>query len=250
MVHVGDTLTWSVSNETGTYEQSLQVLATTDFVASRWETISHFAQGYYTAIVGFGDMKSFRSPMLQGNLDEFLMSFEPSANVTAVVSDLSATCNAAGYNPTIYTARDTLAQTQASFDQTEMLAVSVTAFFVLVGALGITSATAYTVVERKREIGVLAALGMDKRQNRVIIAGEALLLALIGTVVGFVSGLGLSLFVIHAIPWWANVSPPSLVLSPFTLSAAALVIVVSAILSSVYPANRISKLNIVDALRQ
>jgi putative ABC transport system permease protein len=97
---------------------------------------------------------------------------------------------------------------------------------------------------------MLTALGMDKRQNRVIIAGEALLLALIGTVVGFISGLGLSLFAIHAIPWWANVPAPSLTLSPFTLSAAALVIIASAVLSSVYPAHRISKLNTVEALRQ
>ena len=109
------------------------------------------------------------------------------------------------------------------------------------------SATAYTVMERKREIGVLTAIGMNK--NRIIIAGESLLLALIGTVIGFVSGLGLSMFAIQAIPWWANVPSPSLVISPLTLLAASLVIVISAVLSSVYPANRISKLNTVDALR-
>jgi putative ABC transport system permease protein len=247
---VGDTISWSITNQTGTYAQPLQVVATTDFVAGRWETISNFAQGYYTAIVNFGDMHSFRPYLWASSLDEFYVSLKPSANVTQVVNDLAQTCKDAGYIPTIYTAKDTLAQTQAGFDQIETLAVSVTAFFVLVGALGITASTAYTVAERKREIGLLTALGMDKRQNQVIIAGETLLLVLIGTIVGFVSGLGLSLFAIHAIPWWANVPPPSLVLSPFTLSAAASVIAVSAVLSSVYPANRIFNLNTVDALRE
>jgi ABC-type antimicrobial peptide transport system permease subunit len=226
------------------------VVATTDFVAGSWETISNSAQGYYVAIVNFDDMQGFRSYLWASSLDEFYVSLKPSANVTQVVNDLTQTCRDAGYNPTIYTAKDTLAQTQAGFNQTETLAVSVTAFFVVVGALGITASTAYTVAERKREIGMLTALGMDKRQNQVIISGEALLLTLIGTVVGIVSGLGLSLFTIHAIPWWANMPPPSLVLSPFTLSAAASVIAVSAVLSSIYPANRISKLNTVDALRQ
>ncbi|MCW4017202.1 MAG: FtsX-like permease family protein [Candidatus Bathyarchaeota archaeon] len=249
-VQVGDTLTWSITNQTGTYKQDLQVIATADFVAGRWETISKFAQGYYAAIVSFGDMQGFRHSLLASNLDEFYVSLDSSANVTQVVNDLNQACYDAGYSPTIYTAKETLAQTQASFDQTEMLAVSVTAFFLVVGALGITAATAYTVVERKREIAVLTALGMDKRQNRIVIAGEALLLAFIGTVVGLVSGLGLSLFAINAIPWWANAPAPSLVLSPFTLAVAVVVIVVSAVLSAVYPANRISKLNTVDALRE
>jgi len=83
---------------------------------------------------------------------------------------------------------------------------------------------------------------------QAVIAGKALL-ALIGTVVGAVSGLGLSLFAIHVIPWWANIAAPSLVISPLTISTAAVVIVASAVLSSVYPAHRISKLNTIDALR-
>jgi ABC-type antimicrobial peptide transport system permease subunit len=247
---VGDYIVWSITNQTGTYEQNLQVVATADLVAGRWETISTYAEGYYTAIINFSDMQTFRHPLLAGNIDEFYISLDSSANLTQVKNALSQICQNAGYTPTVYTAQDLLAQTKVSFDQTELLAVSVTAFFVIVGALGITAATAYTVMGRKREIGVLTALGMDKRQNRIIIAGEALLLALIGTAIGFTSGLGLSLFVIHAIPWWANVPAPSLVMSPLSLSAAALVIVVSAVLSSVYPANRISKLNTVDALRQ
>jgi putative ABC transport system permease protein len=240
---VGDSLTWSITNQTGAYQQPLQVIATADLIAGRWETISTFAEGYYTARVNFEDLLQAQT------LDEFYLSLDSQANLTQVRKDISEVCQNAGYTPTIYTAKDTIAQTQASFNQTELLAVSVTAFFVFVGALGITSATAYTVMERKREIGVLTALGMDKHQNRVVIAGEALLLALIGTVVGFVSGVGLSLFVIHVIPWWAHIPPPVMVLSPFTLSAAAFVIVVSAVLSSVYPAHRISKLKTVDALR-
>jgi putative ABC transport system permease protein len=249
-LQVGDTLTWSISNESGTYQQPLQVVATADFVAGRWETISHFAEGYYTAIVNFADMETFRHPLLAGNLDEFLISLTPTANVTQTVNNINAVCQAEGYNPTVYTAQDTLAQTQVSFDQTQTLAISVTAFFVIVGALGITAATAYTVTERKREIGLLTALGMDKRQNRIIIAGEATLLALIGTVVGFASGLGLSAFAVQVIPWWANAPAPSLVVSPFMLAVAAAVIAVSAVLSAVYPAHRISKLDTVQALRQ
>jgi putative ABC transport system permease protein len=248
-MQVGDFVVWSITNQTGTYQQNLRVIATTDFVSGRWETISSFAQGYYTALISFSDMQAFRTPLYANDVDEFYISINPSANLNQVKNDLSQTCQNAGYNPTIYTAEDTLAQTKASFDQTELLAVSVTAFFVIVGALGITAATAYTVIERKREIGVLTALGMDKRQNRIIIAGEALLLALIGTAIGFASGLGLSLFVIHAIPWWANIPLPSLVISPLTMSAAALVIVVSAVISSVYPARQISKLKTVDMLR-
>jgi putative ABC transport system permease protein len=246
---VGDSIVWSITNPTGTYERSLQVVATADLVAGRWETISTYMGGYYTAIVNFDEMQTFWHPQLAENVDEFYISLNPSADLTKVKDALTQICQNAGYTPTVYTAEDLLAQTKASFDQTELLAISVTAFFVIVGALGITASTAYTVLERKREIGVLTALGMDKRQNRTIIAGEALLLALIGTIIGAVMGLGLSLFVINVIPWWANIPTPSLAVSPLAIAVATCVIAVSAVLSSVYPASRIAKLNTVDALK-
>jgi putative ABC transport system permease protein len=246
---VGDSIVWSITNPTGTYERSLQVVATADLVAGRWETISTYMGGYYTAIVNFDEMQTFWHPQLAENVDEFYISLNPSADLTKVKDALTQICQNAGYTPTVYTAEDLLAQTKASFDQTELLAISVTAFFVIVGALGITASTAYTVLERKREIGVLTALGMDKRQNRTIIAGEALLLALIGTIIGAVIGLGLSLFVINVIPWWANIPTPSLAVSPLAIAVATCVIAVSAVLSSVYPASRIAKLNTVDALK-
>jgi ABC-type lipoprotein release transport system permease subunit len=250
---VGDEITWLFTNQTGTSEKKLHVLATTDSVAGSSETIykSVSASGYYMAIMRFQDMMPFRDTAVGGsNVDQFYVSVEAGANLTRVADGLSQLCKQHGYTPTIYTVQQRITQTQTSYAQAETLALSIMGFFIVVGGIGIAAAMAYIVYERKREIGLLFAVGLDRRQNFIIIAGEALLLALIGTAVGFASGFGLSLFTVHSIQWWSSISAPLLVISPLTLAAAAVTITLSAVLSAVYPANRVSKLNVAEAIRK
>ncbi len=251
--HVGDEVTWLLTVQTGTSEMKLHVIATTDSVAGNAETLykSMAASGYYMAIMRFQDMLAFRDPALAGsNFDEFLVSVEPSANVTQVVDDITQYSKQQGYTLTVSTVQQRLAQSEASYAQAETLVLTIASFFIVVGAMGIAAAMAYTVYERKREIGLLSAMGLSRRQNFAIIAGEALLLALIGTAVGFASGLGLSVFTLQSIQWWSSLPAPALAVSPLTIAASIVVITVSAVLSSVYPANRVMKLDVVEALRK
>jgi ABC-type lipoprotein release transport system permease subunit len=250
---VGDEVTWLFTNQTGTSEKKLRVLATTDSVAGSSETIynSASASGYYMAILRFQDMVPFRDAAVAGsNVDLFYVSVESGANMTQVADGLSQLCKQHGYTPTIYTVQQRITQTQTSYAQAETLSLSIMGFFIVVGGIGIAAAMAYIVYERKREIGLLFAVGLDRRQNFIIIAGEALLLALIGTAVGFASGFSLSLLTVHSIQWWSSISAPLLVISPLALTAAAVTITISAVLSAVYPANRVSKLNVAEAIRK
>jgi ABC-type antimicrobial peptide transport system permease subunit len=64
-------------------------------------------------------------------------------------------------------------------------------FAVLVGGLGMMNAMLMSVFERTREIGVLRALGWRRRRIVRMILGEALLLALIGGLLGLGLGVGL-----------------------------------------------------------
>jgi hypothetical protein len=62
--------------------------------------------------------------------------------------------------------------------------------------LGIVNTTMISVAERRRELGLLRAVGATRRQVLAVITGEAALLGFVGGAVGWVGGLGLTLIFI------------------------------------------------------
>ncbi|MFI6868705.1 ABC transporter permease [Nocardia sp. NPDC050406] len=65
------------------------------------------------------------------------------------------------------------------------------ALAVVIAILGIVNTLALSVVERRREIGMLRAVGMQRPQVRRSIYLESMLIAIFGAVVGVLLGLGL-----------------------------------------------------------
>jgi putative ABC transport system permease protein len=63
---------------------------------------------------------------------------------------------------------------------------------VLVGAFIIFNTFSITVAQRMREFAMLRALGATRRQVLAVVAGEALLLAVIATAIGFAAGIGIA----------------------------------------------------------
>ena len=63
------------------------------------------------------------------------------------------------------------------------------ALSVIVSLFGIVNTLVLTVFERTREIGMLRAIGMTRRQTRRMIRHESVITALIGGVLGIVLGL-------------------------------------------------------------
>jgi putative ABC transport system permease protein len=76
----------------------------------------------------------------------------------------------------------------------EMLDVTVAVFTVLIGfsaliaAIGMVNTLSLSVMQRTRELGLLRALGFDRRQLRRMIVAESAALTLAATVVGIVLG--------------------------------------------------------------
>ena len=78
---------------------------------------------------------------------------------------------------------DALARVFALFDALAIVAV-------IVAVLGIVNTLTMGVVERIREIGVLRAIGMSRRQAMRMVIVEAVVLGLVGIVLGSAAGLG------------------------------------------------------------
>jgi putative ABC transport system permease protein len=74
-------------------------------------------------------------------------------------------------------------------DQVLGVLYALLALAVVIGVLGVANTLALSVVERTREIGLLRALGLTRRQLRTVIRAESALIAVAGGVLGIGGGL-------------------------------------------------------------
>ncbi len=81
--------------------------------------------------------------------------------------------------------RDTVA---GQIDQLLAMVTALLALALLIAVLGIMNTLALSVYERTREIGLLRAVGMTRRQVRRMVRWESITVALLGTIVGLVIG--------------------------------------------------------------
>jgi ABC-type antimicrobial peptide transport system permease subunit len=116
------------------------------------------------------------------------------------------------------------------------------ALSVLVSLFGIVNTLVLTVFERTREIGMLRAIGMTRRQVRRMIRHESVITALIGAFIGIALGLILAGLLIAKIDFIAFAFP----LAQVIVFAVAAVIV--GILAAIFPARRAAKLDPLEAL--
>lgn len=79
------------------------------------------------------------------------------------------------------------------FDTILVLFAGLTSIAGLVAGLGMANTLIASVIERRREIGVLRAVGMTRRQVRGLVVWEAGLLGLTGALIGTLTGLALTL---------------------------------------------------------
>jgi putative ABC transport system permease protein len=116
---------------------------------------------------------------------------------------------------------------------------------VLVAALGIVNTLAIGVLERVREIGVLRAIGMTRRQASRMVVVEATVLGLVGVVVGALAGLGVGAILLAL----SGGLPQPLGLPWATIGAAAVLGIAGPIAAAYYPSRLAAGLSIVRALQ-
>jgi putative ABC transport system permease protein len=85
------------------------------------------------------------------------------------------------------------------FDQTFQITYALQGIAIAVAVLGVISTLTALILQRGREIGVLRAVGALRRQVRKMVLVESGLLGLIGSLLGCVCGLALSLLLTYVI---------------------------------------------------
>ena len=117
------------------------------------------------------------------------------------------------------------------------------ALSVIVSLFGIVNTLVLTVFERTREIGMLRAIGMTRRQVRRMIRHESVITALIGGVLGIVLGIVLGGLLVYRVDF-IQFSLPVDSLIVFAIAA-----IVVGILAAIFPARRAARLNVLEALQ-
>ncbi len=116
------------------------------------------------------------------------------------------------------------------------------ALSIVVSLFGIVNTLVLTVFERTREIGMLRAIGMTRRQIRRMIRHESIITSLIGATIGIVLGIVLAALLIARVDF-IDFSFPTTQVIVFAIAA-----VLVGILAAIFPARRAAKLDPLEAL--
>jgi predicted permease len=122
-------------------------------------------------------------------------------------------------------------------------------FGLVLAAIGLAGVTAYTVAQRRKEIGIRMALGARKGQALALVLREGAALVSVGTVLGFLGAMALA----KILSAMTNIVVESLKVGtddPRLLVGAPLLLAALAMLACYLPAHRAAKIDPLKALRE
>ena len=133
----------------------------------------------------------------------------------------------------------------SQIDQLLLVITILLGFAIAIAVLGISITLALGVFERTREIGLMRAVGMTRRQTRRAVRWEAVIVSTFGAIVGIVVGtlIGLAL----------SLAVPDDVIDRIAFDVRTIVIiligaVIAGLIAALYPSAKASRMNILQAI--
>lgn len=142
--------------------------------------------------------------------------------------------------------QDDFAESQRSqVNQLLYLIYALLGLAIVIAVLGIVNTLALSVIERTREVGLLRAVGLSRRQLRRMVRLEAIAIAVLGAVLGIVLGILFGVVLQRAVQddGITDLAIPWIRLGLFVLVSA-----VVGVLAAVLPARRAARLNVLNAI--
>jgi putative ABC transport system permease protein len=176
-------------------------------------------------------------------LDQIVMIQAASGVDLGDARDAIAAVTADYPNAELTTSEEFIRSVEEQIDGVLNLLSVLLGFAVVIALMGIINTLALSVIERKRELGLLRAVGMRRRQVRRMVRWEAILIATFGASLGLVVGVVLGIAVVQAIGQGLKLAVPV-----GTLVAYVLVAAIGGTLAAIIPARRAARLDILDAI--
>jgi putative ABC transport system permease protein len=115
----------------------------------------------------------------------------------------------------------------------------------IIGALAVANTMLAAVLERRRELALLTAIGWSPRQLGTLVIGEAIAVSALGTAAGLLLGVGASKLLPGALGLGAFISP---VLTAWGFGRAVLIGIAIGLVGAIYPTWRVTRIRSVIAL--
>jgi putative ABC transport system permease protein len=143
---------------------------------------------------------------------------------------------------TVRNLSEILSVAEQSSKAMSLLLGAVASISLIVGGIGIMNIMLVSVTERTREIGIRMAIGATERDILLQFLTEAVLLTLIGGIIGMALGVGGAKLVSAFFDWPTLISPQAIIVA-FVFSGAV------GIFFGFYPARKAAAMNPIEALR-
>ncbi|EHN11805.1 protein of unknown function DUF214 [Patulibacter medicamentivorans] len=187
------------------------------------------------ALAGYGSISSITvQARSQGALDA------AQAEVTEILDQRHPTASGGSSSFTVINQGSILAASSSTTSVFTTLLGAVAAISLLVGGIGVMNIMLVSVTERTREIGIRKAVGARRSDVLTQFLAEAVLVSMLGGLLGVVAGLLISRFQI------AGVQPSVAAYSVFLAFGAS---VLAGLFFGTYPAGRAARLRPIEALR-
>jgi putative ABC transport system permease protein len=134
---------------------------------------------------------------------------------------------------------------RAPIDQLVLMIFALLGLALVIAVLGIVNTLALSVIERTREVGLLRAIGLSRRQLRLMITLESVVIAVLGALLGVVLGICFGIAMMYAVrdEGLEVISLPWGQLGVFLAAS-----VVVGVLAAVFPARRAGRLDVLRAI--
>ncbi|MDS0476898.1 FtsX-like permease family protein [Natrinema sp. 1APR25-10V2] len=203
------------------------------------------ADSYYTTTVETPDGDQERAyPMLQVGAESIgeIDTAQPAVERYLEDESDATALKQADHEIQVQTIQDAIEQFTSIVDQLTAFIGAVAAIALVVGSIGIANIMIVSVTERTREIGIMKAVGARKRDIMQLFLVEAVILGVVGAIVGVLAGLGFGYLGVTFLDWPMTY--------PLTWIAIAIIVGVSVgVISGLYPAWRGARVDPIEALR-
>ncbi|MFX1309916.1 MAG: ABC transporter permease [Promethearchaeota archaeon] len=137
---------------------------------------------------------------------------------------------------------------ESMIDLITLIMNGILVFAIVIAMIGLALHCLLTTMARRREIGMLRSIGLNKKGIIRTISGETLIVSFLGTVIGILAGILTGVLMVASIPDTGFLTV-TLTIPWLTMGILVLVTLVVAILSSRYPSRWAANINIIDAVR-
>jgi putative ABC transport system permease protein len=213
-----------------------------------WEILAVYRDYRTGGGVVYIDLKRFQEVYGDDRIGGVNLFLKPGADPHEVRSDLMKRFGLQ-YALSSVVGEDLRKNVLIVFDETFSITYVLMFIALLVAALGVATTLSLLIRERRRQLGMIMAVGGSAGQVRLMVIVEAFLMGAAGHIIGMGCGLVLSYLLIFVINkqsfgWTFLYKMP-----PWTGVISFVLIIMAAILAAIPPANAASRVNLAELLK-